>query len=597
MFASLAGKQVRAAKKIEGETSMAARFPPTWLDELRARADIVDVVSGYVPLKKNGHRYVGLCPFHNEKTPSFNVDSQKQVYYCFGCKAGGSVVQFVMDIEHMDFAEAVAHLAEKLHMPLPEMQNDPAYEQRRSLRERLYLLNQTAARLYHQALWEPPAAGILAYAQKRGLSDAVIRRFGIGAATGQSIAEPLLAQGFTREELLAAGLVYQKDGRTGDMFRGRLLFPIIDAYGNVLGFGGRAMGDAQPKYLNTGDTAAFNKRLNVYAANLLRKAKGLSRVILVEGYMDVVSLMQYGVEGVAATLGTALTPEQARLLSRFAPEVWLAYDGDAAGQRAILRGLTVLEEASVPCRVLDFPGGLDPDEFIRQEGIEAFEALRPVSGVTYRLRREKETHDLSGEDGRTAYAKAGAAILKTVREPVELENYVKQLSFETGFTREVLLMQIGVTPALQHAAAPRHEAFRQKAKEAGQADMLALTLLAVLATGKLPADVVSPDEFADPQLKAICEALLDGRSAAAIMENQPDAQGRALVGTLLGIQTEGDDAALMRMAQDCLRRMRRERLEAELEEIHQALPNVPEGESADLAARAYRILDRLHELG
>ena len=307
---------------------MAGRFPPAWLDELRARADIVQVVSSYVPLKKNGHRYLGLCPFHNEKTPSFNVDEQKQVYYCFGCKAGGSVIQFVMDIERMDFSEAVSHLAEQVHMTLPALQNDPEYERRRSLKERIYLVNQAAAKLYHQILWEPQAAALLAYVQKRGLSDAVIRRFGIGAATGASIAGALMAQGFTPDELVEAGLCFRRDGRILDMFRNRVMFPIIDAYGHVLGFGGRAMGDAQPKYLNTSDTAAFNKRMNVFAANLLRKAKALKRVILVEGYMDVVALAQFNVEGVAATLGTALTPEQARLLSRYAPEIWLAYDGE-----------------------------------------------------------------------------------------------------------------------------------------------------------------------------------------------------------------------------------------------------------------------------
>ena len=377
MFVPLAGMHLRVANQIEGETEMAGRYPPAWLDELRIRADIVQVVSSYIPLKKNGHRYVGLCPFHNEKTPSFNVDGQKQVYYCFGCKAGGSVIQFVMDIEHMEFSEAVAHLAEQMHMPLPELQNDPEYERRRSLKERIFLANQAAAKLYHQTLWEPQGAAILDYVQKRGLSDAVIRRFGIGAATGGSIAPALLKQGFTQDELIAAGLLYQRENRTGDMFRNRAIFPIIDAYGNVLGFGGRAMGDAQPKYLNTSDTPAFNKRYNVFAANLLRKAKGLTRVILVEGYMDVVALAQFGIEGVAATLGTALTPEQARLLTRFAPEVWLAYDGDSAGQKAILRGLEVLETEHVPVRVLYFPGGLDPDEFIRQQGEPAFQALKP----------------------------------------------------------------------------------------------------------------------------------------------------------------------------------------------------------------------------
>ncbi len=575
---------------------MAGRFPPAWLDELRARADIVEVISGYVPLKKNGHRYVGLCPFHNEKTPSFNVDGQKQVYYCFGCKAGGSVIQFVMDIERMEYAEAVAHLAERLHMPLPELQNDPDYERRRTLKERVYLANQAAARLYHQQLWEPQGADILAYVLKRGLSDAVIRRFGIGAATGASIAGPLMKQGFTQEELEAAGLVYRREGRTGDMFRNRAMFPIIDAYGNVLGFGGRAMGDAQPKYLNTGDTVAFNKRLGVFAANLLRKAKGLSRVILVEGYMDVVALSQYGVEGVAATLGTALTPEQARLLARYAPEVWLAYDGDSAGQHAILRGLTVLEAELVPCRVLDFPGGLDPDEFIRQEGAEAFHALKPISATAYRLRREKEGYDLGTEEGRTGFAKAGAAILRGVREPVELDNYVKQLAFETGFTREVLLEQVGVTPQRQRALAGNRPAAARPAGQTRPADMTALTLLAVLATGRLPEGVVAAEEFADPALRALCEGLLAGQSAAALMETQPDAQGRALVGELLAVQTDADDAALMQMAQDCLRRMRRARLETELEEIQRALPNVPASESAAHTQRAMRIMAQLRQL-
>ena len=392
---------------------MAGRYPPQWLDELRARADIVKVIGSYVTLKKNGHRYVGLCPFHNETAPSFSVDEQKQVYHCFGCKAGGSVIQFVMDIERLSFSEAVAFLADQLHMPLPEMQNDPAYEKRRTLKERIYLANRTAARMYHQLLWQPESSAILHYLQQRGLSDAVIRRFGIGAAPPSAqVGHRLMEEGFTEEELVQAGLMLRREGRTFDMFRNRAMFPIIDTYGNVLGFGGRAMGDAMPKYLNTSDTPAFNKRYTVFAANLLRKARGLTRVILVEGYMDVVALSQFGVEGVAATLGTALTPEQARLLHRFAPEVHIAYDGDRAGQKAILRGLEVLEGENVPVRVLDFPGGLDPDEFIRQEGLEAFQALKPISAVTYRMRREKERHDVSTEEGRIEYAKACAAILR-----------------------------------------------------------------------------------------------------------------------------------------------------------------------------------------
>lgn len=576
---------------------MAGRYPPQWLDELRARADIVKVIGSYVTLKKNGHRYVGLCPFHNETAPSFSVDEQKQVYHCFGCKAGGSVIQFVMDIERLSFSEAVAFLADQLHMPLPEMQNYPAYEKRRTLKERIYLANRTAARMYHQLLWQPESSAILHYLQQRGLSDAVIRRFGIGAAPPSAqVGHRLMEEGFAEEELVQAGLMLRREGRTFDMFRNRAIFPIIDTYGNVLGFGGRAMGDAMPKYLNTSDTPAFNKRYTVFAANLLRKARGLTRVILVEGYMDVVALSQFGVEGVAATLGTALTPEQARLLHRFAPEVHIAYDGDRAGQKAILRGLEVLEGENVPVRVLDFPGGLDPDEFIRQEGLEAFQALKPISAVTYRMRREKERHDVSTEEGRIEYAKACAAILRGVKEPVELENHLRHLSVETGFSKEVLMQQIGAAPPPKVVTAAKREGFRQKAREVSQVDWTARTLLAVLATGRLPKDSVSPEEFEDPLLRSLCEGLLAGESAASLMERQTDDQGRAAVGDILSLNTDLDDDGLMRMAQDCLKKMRKQRLEKALDLIQQRLPALAGEERERETQRAFALTQQLLDL-
>lgn len=576
---------------------MAGRYPAAWLDELRARADIVKVIGSYVTLKKNGHRYVGLCPFHNETAPSFSVDGQKQVYHCFGCKAGGSVIQFVMDIERMSYQEAVAFLADQLHMPLPEMQNDPAYERRRSLRERIYLANKAAAKIYHQQLWQPEGAHILKYLQDRGLSDAVIRRFGIGAATPSGrVGKELMKEGFTEEELIQAGLMLNREGRSFDMFRNRAIFPIIDAHGNVLGFGGRAMGDAMPKYLNTSDTPAFNKRYSVFAANLLRKARGLTRVILVEGYMDVVALSQFGVEGVAATLGTALTPDQARLLQRFAPEVHLAYDGDRAGQKAILRGLEVLEGANVPVRVLDLPGGLDPDEYIRQEGLDAFLALKPISGVQYRMRREKEQHDMSSEDGRIEYAKACAAYLRSVKEPVELDNHIKHLSLETGISREVLLQQVGIQPTEQKISVPKRETFRKKADTAAKVDWAAQTLLAVLATGRIPRDIVTPDEFEDPVFHSLCEALLSGESAASLLEMQIDDQGRAAVSEILSIDTNIDDDGLMKMARDSRLKLRRARLEKEMDAVQELLPTLPLEQQKQEMQRLMELNDQLNRL-
>lgn len=577
---------------------MAGRYPSQWLDELRARADIVKVIGSYVTLKKNGHRYVGLCPFHNETAPSFSVDGQKQVYHCFGCKAGGSVIQFIMDIERLSYQEAVAFLADQMHMPLPEMQHDPAYEQRRTLKERIYLANKAAAKMFHQQLWKPEGAHILQYLQNRGLSDAVIRRFGIGAALPSGmLGRDLMKEGFTEEELVQAGLMLRREGRAFDMFRNRAIFPIIDAYGNVLGFGGRAMGDAMPKYLNTSDTPAFNKRYSVFAANLLRKARGLTRVILVEGYMDVVALSQFGVEGVAATLGTALTPEQAKLLNRFAPEVHIAYDGDRAGQKAILRGLEVLEGENVPVRVLDIPGGLDPDEYIRQEGLEAFQSLKPISATHYRMLRQKEQHDMSTEEGRTEYAKACAVFLRNVKEPVELDNYIKRLSLETGFSREVLLQQVGVSaPAQPKVTAPRREGFAHKAKEAAQVDWNARTLLAVLATGRLPRDIVSPEEFEDPVLRSLCEALISGESAAALMETQTDDAGRAAVGDILSINTDVDDDGLMKMASDCVNKMRRERLAREMDSLMQMMPTLPPEKQLEESMRLFELEKQLKAL-
>ena len=336
---------------------MAGRIPSAWMDELYARTDIVSVVSAYLPLKKDGRRYWGLCPFHHEKTASFSVNPDLNLYYCFGCKAGGNVVQFVMEMERVSYLEAVKLLADRIHMTLPEVRDDPDYEKRRSQRERLLGANREAARFYHEQLWKPEGKRALDYLHGRGLDDGIIRRFGLGASADQwdGLTKYLTEKGYTQEELSLAGLTVVKSESAYDMFRSRAMFPIIDQYGNVLGFGGRAMNDAKPKYLNTADTPVFNKRKGVYAINLIRKQRDLKRIMLVEGYMDVVAISQAGVTGAVATLGTALTNEQARLLKRFAPEVHLAYDGDEAGQHAIERGLEIFEQEDVPAKVCFSP--------------------------------------------------------------------------------------------------------------------------------------------------------------------------------------------------------------------------------------------------
>lgn len=557
---------------------MAGRFPPQWLDELRARADIVSVVSQYVTLKQKGRRYWGLCPFHGEKTPSFSVDPERQMYYCFGCKAGGSSIQFVMEMDRLEFVDAVKQLAEQVHMELPQMTEDPNYRQRKNEKERLIALNREAALFYHAQLWKKESAYILNYLYGRGLSDSVIRMFGMGATPPgwDGATRYLLSKGYTEQELVTACLSVKKENRIYDMFRERALFPIINAQGQVLGFGGRAMGDVKPKYLNSSDTPVFNKRLGVFAANLLRKERGLKRVILVEGYMDVVSLMQQGVRGVCATLGTSLTVEQARLLKRYAPEIWVAYDGDAAGQHAILRALDIFEEEGIPTRVLYFPDNLDPDEYIRKFGLAAFEQLVPQDAISYRIAKEGEQHDLSTQEGRTKYAIACAAILRKVTQPVVLENHIQRLMVETGFSREVLLQQIGVQSAQsvqKETFVPHKERLNaQKPKEFVPDHIKAeQSILSLLSAGQVDKALVREEDFSKPLHREMARALLSGASPSAVLESMEDSDARVQAAQILGEENHFSREQTMQIVEDCLGRMRRRRIEEDIAARQEAL--------------------------
>ncbi len=552
---------------------MAGRIPSAWMDELYARTDIVSVVSAYVPLKKDGRRYWGLCPFHHEKTPSFSVNAELNLYYCFGCKAGGNVIQFVMEMERLSYLDAVKMLADRIHLALPELREDPDYERRKSQRERLLAANREAARFYHDRLWQPEGKAVLDYLHGRGLDDGIIRRFGLGASADkwEDLTSCLLEKGFTRDELSLAGLTVVKGDSAYDMFRSRAMFPIIDQQNNVLGFGGRAMNDAKPKYLNTADTPVFNKRKGVYAINLIRKIRDLKRIILVEGYMDVVAITQAGVSGAVATLGTALTNEQARLLKRYAPEVHLAYDGDEAGQHAIERGLDILESEGVPAKVLYFPDGLDPDEFIRQRGLNAFQAIRPMSAVSYRMQRLRLQYDLETQEGRTEYAKACAALLKKVRDPVDLENYLEMLSVQTGFSREVLLAQIGIEasakPDVNNQTRKREEIYPKRRRYA-DVSRTEQTLLALLATGTLPDGMVKEEDFEGEAIRTAAKELLSGRRPSDIVSDQdlPE-ETRQAAGEAFSILSDTEKEHAAEIAGDCLRKIQVQRLENEINRL------------------------------
>ena len=586
---------------------MSSRYPSAWLDELRSRTDIVQIVSGYVALNKKGRKYWGLCPFHGEKTASFSVDGEHQLYYCFGCKAGGNVFHFYMEMERCTFSEAVEQLAERAHMVLPQMEQDEDYERRRTQRERLLTANREAARFYHDTLFAPEGAAALAYLRRRGLNDSMIRKFGLGASPDDwsVLTDRLLEKGYSLEELVLAGLTVRKKDNNGreryfDMFRSRAMFPIIDTHGNVLAFGGRTMEKREPKYLNTADTPVFNKRKGVFAANLLRQERNLDHVILVEGYMDVVSLTQFGVRGVCATLGTALTPEQARLLKKFAPQVYLGYDGDSAGQHAILRGLDILEQENVPARVIDFPEGLDPDEFIRRDGAEGFHRLPALSPAVYRLRRLKDHYDLSGQDGRLAYARAASDIAAAV-DPLERDLLLSQLTLETGFSKETLLEQMNLSArvlAAKQADPSRPVSRPQSRGEAPGSDHLKAQemLLSLFATGQIPKDMIEEKDFDDDELKSLYRELSGGASPAYLADLAPDDTSRSRYSRILLAPNVGNTDELIAMAQDCLLRIRRAKLEKRYEVLTQEIASAPQDRLPALLSEAMEVSDKLKNM-
>lgn len=552
---------------------MSGRLSDAWLDELRSRTSLEEVVSEYVPLKQKGRRYWGCCPFHNEKTPSFSVDSETQLYYCFGCHKGGTAIHFVMEMERMEFMDAVRHLADRAHMELPERSAQPGAPRiDRDERERMYEANRLAARYFHSLLWTDEGADALNYLYSRGLNDGDIRRFGLGASPKgwDSLQKHLEPQGYESQLLEKAGLVVRKDGKTYDMFRGRVMFPIINAQGRVLGFGGRAMGDAQPKYLNTAETPIFNKRLGLYALNFAQKERSVGRLVLVEGYMDTVSLRKNGVQGVVATLGTALTEEQARLMKRYAPEVWISYDGDGAGQKAALRALDILDQQDIPAKVIDYPAGMDPDDFVKAKGLAGFEALPKYDSTEYRMIRARDGLDLAVQDDMTQYALRCCGILKKVKNPVEMENHLRRLVNETGYDREILLRQIGVI----QQKAPREINRRPRERENTPTDaMLAeRALISLLAANMIPKELVHAEDFSENAHKKLLEWLISGKSVNAYIESETDDADRAKALRALNYSPLPDEREeAMKMAENCIRTIRKSRMNARIEQIQQEI--------------------------
>lgn len=419
-------------------------FPDGFLDELIARNDITDVVGNYVSLtKRSGSNQFGLCPFHSEKTPSFSVSSDKQIYHCFGCGKGGSVINFIMEMEGLSFRDAVEFLAKRAGMEMPD---DGTSEQQKNKRARLLSLNKDAARFFHDCLTGPEGKTAVAYIQKRGITKAYVTKFGLGAApdSWNSLLNAMIARGYSYQELFEAGLCKRSAKKDSfyDTFRNRLMFPVIDVRGSVLGFSGRALGENEPKYLNSPDTPVFNKSRNLFGINLAKKTKA-EQFILCEGNIDVVSLHQAGFDSAVASLGTALTPDQARLISRYSQNVVIAYDGDEAGIKAAQRAIGIFETVGLSVRVLRITGAKDPDEYIKAYGAEAFSHLLDGSPdrLDYQLSQIKSAFNLNEDRDKIDYLSKATDFLAGLSNSVEREIYAARISDETGVSKEAVLIE------------------------------------------------------------------------------------------------------------------------------------------------------------
>lgn len=422
------------------------RITEETIERIKQENDIVDIISETVKLKRSGRNYMGLCPFHNEKSPSFSVSQDKQIYKCFGCGEAGNVLTFVMKNRNLNFIEACKVLAEKANIRLDLGNGEESKVVKK--KELLYKVNVEAARYFFSNLQRDKNSK--EYFTNRGIKEITIKRFGLGYAKDgwQNLRTHLKRKGFNDELMLEAGLVLKSQkGTIYDRFRNRVMFPVFNSKGNVIGFGGRVLDDSKPKYLNSPETLVFQKGTNLYGLNFAIKHKNEERYfIIVEGYMDLISLHQYGITNVVASLGTALTTNQARLLKRYADKVIISYDADFAGQTATLRGLEILKEAGFDVRVLQIPQGKDPDEFVRSNGRDAFLKLvnKAESLISYRLKKAKDGINFKDKSSLIEYGNRVTEILANLN-PVEKDIYVKSISEDTGIKEQSLYDLISMT--------------------------------------------------------------------------------------------------------------------------------------------------------
>lgn len=551
------------------------------LDKIKDRLDIVELIGEYVHLKKSGSNHIGLCPFHSEKTPSFTVSDSKQMFHCFGCGAGGDAITFVMRRENLDFVEALKFLAEKYNIPWEDSGNQENSE----LRQVFYEINKEAARYFHQNLMKHKEA--TAYLNSRGIGYETARKFGLGFASDswEQLMNFLRGKGFSEADIEKTGLIGIRKNVTGfyDKFRNRLIFPIVDTRSRVIGFGGRVLDKSLPKYLNSPDTVVFNKGNHLYGLNIVDKNKNRSRIMLVEGYMDVISLHSNGIDYAVASLGTALTETQAKLLKRYGDEIYICYDGDQAGIRATVRAIDVMQRLDLEPRIVMLPEGMDPDDFIKNNSLAAFEkkVAESLNHIDFKVYILKGKHDLKSPEGKIRFTQEAARMLKELKSPIQQDVYIEKLSSELAIAKEAIASEMkGPRHIREHKSTeirPVSSVVLEPARRKAEADLISLMASGRNNYTRITADI-SMDEFGDPDCRFCYKLIQEGYSAddelnkeVLLKELDFDDTGSERLKQLLTRTTEYTPSNLDKVIVDLIKTIRLDRLEAERKELKQEI--------------------------
>ena len=590
-----------------------AQYSDELKEEIRSSNDIVDVISQYVILKRSGRNYFGLCPFHNEKSPSFSVSPERQYFHCFGCGKGGDVFTFVSEIEKISFKESIELLAERAKIQLPTIEGDE-YNTKQYLKDRMFKINLDAALFFHERLYKPLAKEAQNYVKQRKLDNTTLKNFKIGySGNYNELYTMLKSKGYTEREILSTGLVNKNDrGEFIDRFRKRLMFPIITASGKVVAFGGRRLDDNEKsaKYINSNENLIYSKKKHLFALNLAKKSQK-DRLILVEGYMDAISLHQRGIDNAVASLGTALTEEQARLLARYSNQVIISYDADGAGQTAILRAMELLSKIGVDARVLQMEGAKDPDEFVVKYGTGKFKLLvdNSISLVEFRIKMLKQKYNLSVAKDKVEFLKQITKILTNVNNNIEREIYIDKISQLYNISKDAIFAEVNKAlyskkpkkELLEKKVAPPEKKVEEISESILKREKMVLYLLINYFDETFQAikNEIVPEDFVNELNKKIYSKIIesgesDKEKILSIISNIEDVDVQSHISEIM--VTDYQITSVEKALEDIIKIYSKERLNKKKNEIIKKLDNPKEYTKEELSSLEKELSNVIIEL-